>query len=226
LSLYALGSGEKRWLVHLFSPDSRIYTQGDVIASLSTFDKGRSRAAGTATGALLCRTRLPTNAPRTSLESGPGPPPEAGNRAAVSSSPGVSPSSAPSARRARTRIHPRTRVPPDERSFPQILNRAFSRPFRCAKVEGSIPGPSGGPVDNQPLPLLATDDPQLLEDLLRLAAAASTEVDVARGADHALRLWAHTPLAVVGTDLSSALRNADPPPHRRLVIVCRAPADT
>ena len=81
-------------------------------------------------------------------------------------------------------------------------------------------------MDNQPLPLLATDDPQLLEDLLRLAAAASTEVDVARGADHALRLWAHTPLAVVGTDLSSALRNADPPPHRRLVIVCRAPADT
>lgn len=81
-------------------------------------------------------------------------------------------------------------------------------------------------MDTQPRPLLATDDPELLEDLLRLAAAASTEVDVARGADHALRLWARSPLAVVGTDLSSALRNADAPPHRRLVIVSRAPANT
>lgn len=80
-------------------------------------------------------------------------------------------------------------------------------------------------MDSQPRPLLATDDPELLDDLLRLAAAASIEVDVARGPDHALRLWARSPLAVVGTDLSSALRNADPPPHRRLVIVCRAPSD-
>ena len=81
-------------------------------------------------------------------------------------------------------------------------------------------------MDNQPRPLLATDDPELLEDLFRLAAAASTKVDVARGADHALRLWTRSPLAVVGTDLSTALRDADPPPHRRLVIVCRAPVNT
>ncbi len=40
LPLYALGSARKRWLVQLFPPDSRIHTQGDVIASLSTFGKG------------------------------------------------------------------------------------------------------------------------------------------------------------------------------------------
>src|SRR5699024_9746950 len=34
-TFYARGSAGKKWLVHLFSPDSRIYTQTDVIASPS-----------------------------------------------------------------------------------------------------------------------------------------------------------------------------------------------
>lgn len=80
-------------------------------------------------------------------------------------------------------------------------------------------------MDMPPRPLLATEDPVLLDDLLRLAAAASTEVDIARTVEEALRLWSRAPLAVVGADLGRALRAADPPPHPRLVTVARATED-
>ncbi|GHD31727.1 septum formation initiator [Nocardiopsis kunsanensis] len=86
------------------------------------------------------------------------------------------------------------------------------------------PSPPEAPLDSRPRPLIATDDPRLLDDLLRLASAASVEVDLARTVDRAMRLWARAPLAVVGTDLSSALRTADPPPHPRLAVVCRGGA--
>ncbi|MDA2808225.1 septum site-determining protein Ssd [Nocardiopsis suaedae] len=62
-------------------------------------------------------------------------------------------------------------------------------------------------------PLLATDDPELLDDLLRLAAAASVEVDVAASAGAALRDWARAPLVVVGGDLLAAVADLEPPPH-------------
>ncbi|MBB6122088.1 septum site-determining protein Ssd [Nocardiopsis algeriensis] len=70
-------------------------------------------------------------------------------------------------------------------------------------------------------PLLATGDPALLEDLLRLAAAASTPVETARTVDRALRLWPRAPLVVLGTDLQGFLRGSDPPPHPRFVVVGR-----
>ncbi|WP_017615704.1 septum site-determining protein Ssd [Nocardiopsis salina] len=79
-------------------------------------------------------------------------------------------------------------------------------------------------MDPQPRPLIATDDPNLLDDLLRLASAASVEVDVARTVERAMRLWTRAPLALVGTDLSPELRAADPPPHPHLVVVCRGEA--
>jgi secretion/DNA translocation related CpaE-like protein len=81
-------------------------------------------------------------------------------------------------------------------------------------------------LDIRTRPLLATADPALLDDLLRLASAASTEVNVARTVDQALRSWTHAPLAVVGADLRAALRTADPPPHPRLVVVGRTSDDT
>ncbi|MEV2279282.1 septum site-determining protein Ssd [Nocardiopsis sp. NPDC049922] len=71
----------------------------------------------------------------------------------------------------------------------------------------------------RPLPLLLTDDPALLDDLLRLAAAASVEVTVARSADRAPRPWSRAPLVVVGADLA----RADTPPHPRAVTVTREP---
>ncbi|GAB2514338.1 septum site-determining protein Ssd [Nocardiopsis aegyptia] len=81
-------------------------------------------------------------------------------------------------------------------------------------------------MDVRSRPLFATADPALLDDLLRLASAASTEVNIARTVDQALRSWTHAPLAVVGADLRAALRTADPPPHPRLVVVGRATGGT
>ncbi|RKS06418.1 secretion/DNA translocation related CpaE-like protein [Nocardiopsis sp. Huas11] len=81
-------------------------------------------------------------------------------------------------------------------------------------------------MDVRTRPLIATADPALLDDLLRLASAASTEVNVARTVDQALRSWSHAPLAVVGADLRAALSTADPPPHPRLVVVGRATGGT
>ncbi|WP_159944317.1 MULTISPECIES: septum site-determining protein Ssd [unclassified Nocardiopsis] len=73
--------------------------------------------------------------------------------------------------------------------------------------------------------LLATADPLLLDDLLRLAAAASAEVAVAHTTDRALSLWPHAPLVVVGADLCAALAGTDPPPGRH-VVVARETAGT
>ena len=52
-----------------------------------------------------------------------------------------------------------------------------------------------------PRPLLVTADPDALEDLLRLAATAGAEVDVAHDVPSAHRCWATAPLVVVGPDL-------------------------
>lgn len=73
-------------------------------------------------------------------------------------------------------------------------------------------------MDVQHRPLLATADPLLLDDLLRLATAASTEVAVAHTLDRTLSLWPHAPLVVVGADLHALLRAADPPPGRHVVV--------
>lgn len=50
-------------------------------------------------------------------------------------------------------------------------------------------------------PLLVTDDPTALDDLLRLAATAGVEVDVATDLGAARRSWTSAPLVVIGPDL-------------------------
>lgn len=77
-------------------------------------------------------------------------------------------------------------------------------------------------MDAQHRPLIATADPLLLDDLLRLASAASTEVTVVHTPDRVLSLGPHAPLTVVGADLHTALRGTGPPPGRH-VVVARAP---
>ncbi|MGW5880521.1 septum site-determining protein Ssd [Nocardiopsis terrae] len=71
-------------------------------------------------------------------------------------------------------------------------------------------------------PLIATADPALLDDLVRLAAAAATEVTIASDPEQALRAWGRSPLVVVGRDLERTLRSANPPPHPRVAVVARA----
>lgn len=78
-------------------------------------------------------------------------------------------------------------------------------------------------MDASPRPLIATADPALLDDLLRLAAAAATEVTIAPGPEQALRSWGRAPLVVVGGDLDRALRATEPPPHPRVAVAARIP---
>lgn len=70
--------------------------------------------------------------------------------------------------------------------------------------------------------LIATSDPELLDDLLRLAAAAATEVTISSSPEQTLRAWSRAPLVVVGQDLERSLRAAEPSPHPRVAVVSRS----
>jgi secretion/DNA translocation related CpaE-like protein len=59
--------------------------------------------------------------------------------------------------------------------------------------------------------LLVTADVSLLDELVRLCAAAGTSPDVARDVGSALRAWSSAPVVVVGADLASDLARASPP---------------
>ncbi|MEV8636733.1 septum site-determining protein Ssd [Streptosporangium sp. NPDC051023] len=74
-------------------------------------------------------------------------------------------------------------------------------------------------------PLVITEDHDLLDDLLRVAAAAGAELDVAHAPAHARPYWNRAPLVVVGGDMADALAATGPPPRHRVVLVTRTPAD-
>ncbi|RCV53646.1 septum site-determining protein Ssd [Marinitenerispora sediminis] len=67
-------------------------------------------------------------------------------------------------------------------------------------------------------PLLVTADSHLLDELLRLAAAADVEVTVAHAVAHARRDWGRAPLVVVGADLAPALARLEPERHPNVVV--------
>ncbi|WP_432868874.1 septum site-determining protein Ssd [Microbispora rosea] len=76
-----------------------------------------------------------------------------------------------------------------------------------------------------PRPLAITDDQELLDDLLRIAAAAGVELDVAHAAAHARPYWTRAPLVVVGGDLADDLAATGPPPRQNVVVVTRTADD-
>ncbi len=57
-------------------------------------------------------------------------------------------------------------------------------------------------------PLLVTNDPDLLDDVLRLAVAAGVELQVAADAPAARSAWAHAPVVLVGADVGEAIARA------------------
>ncbi|PZF79833.1 septum site-determining protein Ssd [Jiangella anatolica] len=60
-----------------------------------------------------------------------------------------------------------------------------------------------GPADvSPPRPLVVTRDEDLLDDLLRLAAAASVELEVAGQPESARSRWSQVPLLVIGDDVA------------------------
>lgn len=68
-------------------------------------------------------------------------------------------------------------------------------------------------------PLLVTADPQLLDDLLRLCAAAGVEPEVAHEASAARRSWSAAPLVVVGDDSIDTLVALGLPRRPAVVVV-------
>lgn len=70
-------------------------------------------------------------------------------------------------------------------------------------------------------PLLVTADETLLEELLRLSAAAGTTPEVAHDVPAALRAWLEAPLVLVGVDLAGDLARAAPARREGVFVVLR-----
>ncbi len=70
-------------------------------------------------------------------------------------------------------------------------------------------------------PLVLTEDPVLLDDLLRLAALAGTEVDVAAGPPTERPRWLDPPLVVLGADVAARCARAALPRRPAVVLVAR-----
>ncbi|GAB2929261.1 septum formation initiator [Micromonospora polyrhachis] len=72
------------------------------------------------------------------------------------------------------------------------------------------------------LPLVLTSDDDLLDELLRLAAAGGTEVEVAPDPPAARSRWTAAPLILVGSDQTQACLRARLPRRPRVVMVGRS----
>ncbi|WP_182525453.1 septum site-determining protein Ssd [Nocardioides dongkuii] len=68
-------------------------------------------------------------------------------------------------------------------------------------------------------PLIVTRDDTLLEELLRLAAAAGVTPEVARDPGAALRSWTSAPLVLLGADVAAEAARLAPPPRDGLHIL-------
>ncbi len=75
-------------------------------------------------------------------------------------------------------------------------------------------------------PLVVTEDPVLLDDLLRLAATAGCDLEVASGAPAARRSWTTATLVLVGADAAVALARARLPRRPGVLLVADDTGDT
>lgn len=74
-------------------------------------------------------------------------------------------------------------------------------------------------------PLLVTTDPDLLDDLLRLAAAAGVEPEVAPDVGAARRAWSTAPLVLVGADAVGGVRRRGLARREHVVLVTSSVRD-
>ncbi len=72
--------------------------------------------------------------------------------------------------------------------------------------------------------LLITRDELLLDDLLRLAAAAGTTLDVAHDTTSALRAWSSASVVLLGADQAGTLAAEQPPRREQVHVVGHGPA--
>ena len=84
-----------------------------------------------------------------------------------------------------------------------------------------MPPPPTQLADGRPVarPLAITSDVDLLDDLVRLAAAAGAELDVAHDPGSARRLWSSAPVVVVGADVAAACVRSRLPRRTGVVLV-------
>ncbi len=74
------------------------------------------------------------------------------------------------------------------------------------------------------LPLFVTRDDALLDELLRLAAAAGVTPEVAHDGTAALRAWSAAPFVLVGTDLAPEVAKTSPPRRDGVHVVAWGPS--
>lgn len=79
--------------------------------------------------------------------------------------------------------------------------------------------PAPAPAGAAPRPLLVTADPDLLDDLLRLAASAGLEVEVAAHPGAARPSWSTAPIVLVGYDLAEAVATLQLPRRPAVIVV-------
>jgi secretion/DNA translocation related CpaE-like protein len=92
-------------------------------------------------------------------------------------------------------------------------------PFTTLVLQGISTGPGTGrwvltPKGKRPdmdAPLIVTDDPTIIDELQRLAAAAGVTPALAPDPEAALHAWNAAPLVFVGVDLAKALARLSPP---------------
>ncbi|GAA0602864.1 septum formation initiator [Sporichthya brevicatena] len=88
-------------------------------------------------------------------------------------------------------------------------------------LDPSVPPPPG----TAPRPLIVTGDPLLLEDLLRLAAAAGSEPEVAVDVGAAVASWRSAPLVLVGADRVAEAARRELPRRPGVVVAGFDPVD-
>lgn len=76
---------------------------------------------------------------------------------------------------------------------------------------------------NRSRPLLVSGDPDLIDDVLRLAAANGVEVHLATDAEAARSHWVLAPMVIVGSDAAARVSTAQLPRRRDVVLVGHTP---
>ena len=88
-----------------------------------------------------------------------------------------------------------------------------------------VPEFSSEPEPEAPRPLALTHDPLLLDDLLRLAAVAGAELEVAADPGAVRRSWRSAPLVLVGSDCAAEVARRELPRRAATILVGRDPDD-
>ena len=85
-------------------------------------------------------------------------------------------------------------------------------------VTHCLPSTIGEPMGR---PLLVSDDPALIDDVLRLAAAANVELHLSTEPESARGHWSRAPLVLVGVDAAGRMAGLRPERRRDVVLVGR-----